>query len=579
MSLIARLAVALQLETAAFERGSKRAAAEVNALGGKMEKGALAVGKLGKAVVAAGAVLAASSIAMHLKEMVKQGLDYASALGEQAAAAGVSTRALQEYRYIATQVNLSQEEMDASLARLTRTMGEAAGGAKRPADAFARLGIDIKAFVASGGDAGDLMPLIAEGLKGLGSESERAAVLVDLFGRSGQKLGAMMAEGAKGVNAMRDRARELGIVMSDDLIAKADVAADKVATLQKVLDMKIAITVAENADAISDLASALLKLVGAAGQAVRAWREFKMAQGIAQEEARLRSPWTSGADKIDALGKIVRYNRARSRLNAAPDTQGAFRDYTAAPLGIGGGLAGKAAIASLIPLPTRVSAALGGQRAAGMSGPPKTELDHEIALQVYEFGRRMEDFWSEEDRRMIESINRRRDLEIEARKELQDTLRRREEAQIGALAGLYTRAFQGGTKAIWRDFRSIGLNVIAEVLARFTISRLSGGSGFNFGSALGSALTGILGFADGGRPPVGRVSMVGERGPELFVPDRPGTILPNHALGGGPTFVINAPGATAETVAMIRREMASAFPAMVEAATANTTRQLSRRRL
>lgn len=33
-------------------------------------------------------------------------------------------------------------------------------------------------------------------------------------------------------------------------------------------------------------------------------------------------------------------------------------------------------------------------------------------------------------------------------------------------------------------------------------------------------------FADGGRPPQGRVSVVGERGPELFVPDQTGTVVP-----------------------------------------------------
>ena len=42
---------------------------------------------------------------------------------------------------------------------------------------------------------------------------------------------------------------------------------------------------------------------------------------------------------------------------------------------------------------------------------------------------------------------------------------------------------------------------------------------------------GIPQFANGGRPPVGRPSLVGERGPELFVPDRSGTIIPNHAMG------------------------------------------------
>ncbi|MFA7505297.1 MAG: phage tail length tape measure family protein [Burkholderiaceae bacterium] len=49
--------------------------------------------------------------------------------------------------------------------------------------------------------------------------------------------------------------------------------------------------------------------------------------------------------------------------------------------------------------------------------------------------------------------------------------------------------------------------------------------------------------------------------------------------GGGVSVTIHAPGATAETVAMIRREIANAAPALVSAASANTTRQLSRRKL
>ena len=40
-------------------------------------------------------------------------------------------------------------------------------------------------------------------------------------------------------------------------------------------------------------------------------------------------------------------------------------------------------------------------------------------------------------------------------------------------------------------------------------------------------------FAAGGRPKVGQPSIVGEKGPELFVPSRAGTIIPNNQLGGG----------------------------------------------
>lgn len=78
----------------------------------------------------------------------------------------------------------------------------------------------------------------------------------------------------------------------------------------------------------------------------------------------------------------------------------------------------------------------------------------------------------------------------------------------------------------------------AAILQSGLLNLLSGGTqGTSFGDAfkgLGSLFSG-KGFAGGGRPPVGKFSMVGERGPELFMPSVPGTIIPNHMLGGGGT--------------------------------------------
>jgi len=53
------------------------------------------------------------------------------------------------------------------------------------------------------------------------------------------------------------------------------------------------------------------------------------------------------------------------------------------------------------------------------------------------------------------------------------------------------------------------------------------------GSGIGGAAKDFFGgfFADGGRPPLNKISVVGERGPELFIPDAPGTIIPN-GFGG-----------------------------------------------
>ena len=74
-----------------------------------------------------------------------------------------------------------------------------------------------------------------------------------------------------------------------------------------------------------------------------------------------------------------------------------------------------------------------------------------------------------------------------------------------------------------------------------------GGGGAGGGFGVTPLTSGMKFFANGGRPPVGRPSVVGERGPELFVPDRAGTIVPNHAMGGANVTVnVDASGSSVE---------------------------------
>ena len=93
------------------------------------------------------------------------------------------------------------------------------------------------------------------------------------------------------------------------------------------------------------------------------------------------------------------------------------------------------------------------------------------------------------------------------------------------ILGLFSNMFGG-----FNAFNSIGDPAITGAFsAPVTSAPLITEGVFDTGfvSSLGGA-----GFANGGRPPVGRASIVGERGAELFVPDRAGTIIPNHELGG-----------------------------------------------
>lgn len=119
-----------------------------------------------------------------------------------------------------------------------------------------------------------------------------------------------------------------------------------------------------------------------------------------------------------------------------------------------------------------------------------------------------------------------------------------EEKMKGASPEL--KAFAKGMEdALGTEFKNILLgnfddigdafkNMIAEMTAKWLAAKamgiLSGGSG-------GGGMFGGF-FADGGNPPLNRPSIVGERGPELFVPRSSGTIIPNEAMGGK-TFNIN----------------------------------------
>lgn len=239
--IIARLSVELGLNTAEFERGSQRATTTAGRLQASM-------GKAANAIKGAFTGLIATETLTQLRDMTQAAVDSAGGLGEQAAAAGVSTTALQEYRYAATQVGLSAQEMDNGLAQLTRRLGDAALGAKGPSDALAALGLSIEDVKNKRPE--ELLPLIADGIARIEDPATRASLAVDLFGKSGQKLATLLEGGSAGIDQMKRAAHELGIVLSEGEIAKADEVADKVAALQFVLEAQQNKKLLENADGL-----------------------------------------------------------------------------------------------------------------------------------------------------------------------------------------------------------------------------------------------------------------------------------------------------------------------------------------
>ena len=99
-----------------------------------------------------------------------------------------------------------------------------------------------------------------------------------------------------------------------------------------------------------------------------------------------------------------------------------------------------------------------------------------------------------------------------------------------------------GIKGLIKGTSTLGdlLNNVADRFLDVALNQALFGSILGSKGEKGGGILGAIGlFANGGRPPVGRPSIVGEKGPELFVPRSSGTIVPNNKLGsGGSTSVV-----------------------------------------
>ena len=100
-------------------------------------------------------------------------------------------------------------------------------------------------------------------------------------------------------------------------------------------------------------------------------------------------------------------------------------------------------------------------------------------------------------------------------------------------------SFKSLARSIIQDLIAIQLKASATGLFKSLFGMYAGG-GFGTGNAFGNQdLGGFL--AEGGSASANTPYVVGERGPELFVPRSSGTVIPNHALSGagGTTMVTN----------------------------------------
>ena len=175
------------------------------------------VGALGAAFGVLGGVAAGAISVSALKGAVDM-LDTLDDLSEKT---GIATESLAALRYAGEVVGTPIEALATGVRKLSLNMAAAAGGGKEQAAAFQAIGVAFKNLDGSlrGSDAvlGDIASKFASFRDG----PEKAALAVELFGKSGADLIPLLNKGAAGIADLRTEAERLGVVFSGDLAANA----------------------------------------------------------------------------------------------------------------------------------------------------------------------------------------------------------------------------------------------------------------------------------------------------------------------------------------------------------------------
>jgi len=190
------------------------------------------------------------------------------------------------------------------------------------------------------------------------------------------------------------------------------------------------------------------------------------------------------------------------------------------------------------------------QRAIAVTDDQRAAIDRLAASLAALHDREVESQRLKDEQAKTDQYDQQRQDKI---KQLADEQQQIAEEQISALAGFYQSMFTSGTGSVWDNFKREGLEAITLLAARWTIAMIASGGQSGLGSILGGGKPGGgLGSlfsslassfagarANGGPVAANRTYLVGERGPELFMPQGNGTIVPNQALtahtqaGGG----------------------------------------------
>lgn len=214
--------------TAAFRKVQTEAQAAA-------KKGGQGFGVFNTVLGSTGKLLAGLGLAATAASMVafaRGAADAADALGESAQAAGTTAERFSALGTVARLNGGDADLMRESLGRLAVRIEDLRQGAANAIEPFRKLGLTARSF--AGKDTAEQFDVLATAMAKLPDSSEKTALAIDLLGRRGARLIPIMNELARvGLGGAIEKARELGVLLDDEVVDAAGRVSDELTLLNQ----------------------------------------------------------------------------------------------------------------------------------------------------------------------------------------------------------------------------------------------------------------------------------------------------------------------------------------------------------
>jgi len=207
------ISIALRALTGTFITDMGRAEKETARAAKKMQKDLEEAGKV------IGTALAAVTTATAA--LVKSAIDNMDRLDEAAQRVGVSAKQLSTLEYAAKRGAVSSEQLEAALGKLAKSASDTAAGTGTAAKGFEHLGISVKNTDGTLKSTEQLLKEAATEFAKYEDSAQKTAVAMAIFGKSGKDMLPFLNQGADGMRELQDRAKALGLEISDAAAAQA----------------------------------------------------------------------------------------------------------------------------------------------------------------------------------------------------------------------------------------------------------------------------------------------------------------------------------------------------------------------